>query len=93
VSHFISEDGLTLAVSDSGEKYMVDYTIESLEPLLDPKLFFRATRGCIVSINSIERVSRYFNSRLKVTLKGHDGFSLILSKVHVPDFLKWIDDK
>lgn len=93
VSHFISEDGLTLAVSDSGEKYMVDYTIESLEPLLDPKLFFRATRGCIVSINSIERVSRHFNSRLKVTLKGHDGFSLILSRVRVPDFLKWIDDK
>ena len=26
-SHFISEDGLTLAVSDSGEKYMVGYKI------------------------------------------------------------------
>lgn len=93
VSHFMSEDGLTLAVSDSGEKYLVDYTIESLEPLLDPKLFFRATRGCIVSINSIDKVSKYFNSRLKVTLKGHDDFSLVLSRARVPDFLKWIDDK
>ena len=93
VSHFVSEGGLTFVVSDSGEKYIVDYTIESLEPLLDPKLFFRATRGCIVSINSIEKVSKHFNSRLKVTLRGHEDFSLVLSRARVPDFLKWIDDK
>ncbi len=93
ISYFISEDGLTLAVSDSGERLAVDYTIESLTPLLDPKSFFRVTRGCIVSIDSVEKVSRYFNSRLKITLKGRGEVSLILSRVRVPDFLSWLDDR
>lgn len=91
VSRFISEDGLTFAISDSGQRHTVDYTIEALEPLLDPKLFFRVTRGCIVSANSIEEACRYFNGRLKIILK--DGSSLVLSRARVPDFLKWIDDK
>ena len=71
----------------------MDYTISTLEYLLDPKIFFRATRGCIVSINSIDKISMYFNSRLKVKLKGRNDVSLILSRVRVPDFLNWIDDK
>lgn len=93
VSHFISDGGVTMAVSDSGEKFQVDYTIESLEAVLDPKTFFRATRGCIVSINSIDKVSRYFNSRLKLFLKGQRDSGLVLSRARVPEFLKWMDDR
>lgn len=93
VAYFIADDGLTFAVTHGDKKHLVDYTISSLETLLDPRAFFRVTRGCIVSINSIEKVSMYFNSRLKVTLKGRRDVSLILSRVRVPDFLNWIDDK
>ena len=46
-----------------------------------------------MSINSIDKISMYFNSRLKVKLKGRNDVSLILSRVRVPDFLNWIDDK
>lgn len=91
VSHFISEDGLTFAVSGSGTRHLVDYTIESIGPLLDPKRFFRVTRGCVASIDSIEEVSKYFGSRLKVTLKGHRDLELLVSRVRVPEFLKWLD--
>ena len=93
VSYFIAGDGLTFVVTNDGKKHVVDYTISTLEYLLDPKIFFRATRGCIVSINSIDKISMYFNSRLKVKLKGRNDVSLILSRVRVPDFLNWIDDK
>lgn len=93
VSYFVAEEGLTFAVANDGKEYVVNYTISALEPLLDPKLFFRVTRGCIVSINSIEKVSMYFNSRLKVSLKGRNNVSFIISRVRASDFLNWIDDK
>lgn len=93
VSYFIAEDGLTFAVTGDDRRHIVDYTISTLESQLDPKHFFRATRGCIVSIDSIAKIATYFNSRLKVTLKGRNGVSLVLSRVRVPDFLNWIDDK
>lgn len=93
VAYFISEDGFTYAVTNNETKHIVDYTISSLETQLDPKRFFRLSRGCIVSIDSIEKITAYFNSRLKVTLKGRKNISIILSRVRVPDFLNWIDDK
>lgn len=93
VSYFISETGFTYAVTDDEKEHIVDYTIGSLEAQLDPRRFFRVSRGCIVSIDSIEKITAYFNSRLKVTLKGRKNVSLILSRVRVPDFLNWIDDK
>lgn len=91
IAYFISEDGITFAVSNSGEKRIVDYTIESLEPLLDPKSFFRITRGCLASIGSIEKASRYFSGRLEIVLK--DSTRLVLSRARVQDFLRWMDDK
>lgn len=93
VAYFISEDGFTYAVTNNEKKHIVDYTISSLETQLDPKRFFKLSRGCIVSIDSIEKITAYFNSRLKVTLKGRKNISIILSWVRVPDFLNWIDDK
>lgn len=93
VAYFISEDGFTYAVTNNEKKHIVDYTISSLETQLDPKRFFKLSRGCIVSIDSIEKITAYFNSRLKVTLKGSKNISIILSRVRVPDFLNWIDDK
>ena len=93
VAYFISEDGFTYAVTNNEKKHIVDYTISSLETQLDPKRFFRLSRGCIVSIDSIEKITAYFNSRLKVTLKGRKNISIILSRGRVPDFLNWIDDK
>lgn len=93
VSYFIFEDGFTYAVTYDEKEHIVDYTIGSLEAQLDPRRFFRVSRGCIVSIDSIEKITAYFNSRLKVTLKGRKNVSQILSRVRVPDFLNWIDDK
>lgn len=92
ISYFISDDGFTFAVTNNEKRYIVDYTISSLETQLNPKRFFKVSRGCIVSIDSIEKITTYFNSRLKITLKGRNNVSLIISRVRVQDFLNWIDD-
>lgn len=92
ISYFISDDGFTFAVTNNEKRYIVDYTISSLETQLNPKRFLKVSRGCIVSIDSIEKITTYFNSRLKITLKGRNNVSLIISRVRVQDFLNWIDD-
>ena len=91
VAYFYAEERVTLVVPKQGRKQIIDYTIESLEPMLDPKQFFRLTRGCIASIGSIAGVSKYFNSRLKVSVKPEYEGELLVSRVRVPEFLKWLD--
>lgn len=93
VAYFYAEDRVTFVVPKEGRAKIVDYTIEALEPLLDPKRFFRLTRGCIASIDSIAGVSKYFNSRLKITLKPHYEGELLVSRVRVVEFVKWLDDE
>lgn len=91
IAYFYAEERVTFAVPKQGKPRIVDYTIESLEQQLDPKLFFRLTRGCIASIDSIQEVSKYFNSRLKIKLTpGYTG-ELLISRVRVEDFLKWLN--
>lgn len=92
VAYFYAEDRVTFMVTREGRRYLVDYTIEMLETLLDPKLFFRLTRGCIASINSIQSAVKYFNSRLKVTLHPQHKEEILISRVRVGDFLRWLDD-
>lgn len=91
IAYFFAEDKLTYVVSKDGKKHIIDHSIESLEQQLDPKSFFRITRGCIASIDSIEKVSRYFNSRLKLSLKPEYNSELIVSRIRVPRFMKWLD--
>lgn len=91
VAYFYAEERLTFVMPKEGRAKIVDYTLETLEPLLDPKRFFRLTRGCIASIDSIVGVSKYFNSRLKITLKPHYEGELLVSRVRVAEFVKWLD--
>lgn len=91
VAYFYAEERVTFVVPKQGRKQIVDYTIEALEPMLDPKQFFRLTRGCVASIGSIAGVAKYFNSRLKISVKPEYEGELLVSRVRVAEFLKWLD--
>lgn len=91
VAYFYAEEGVTFVATMQNRRHIVDYTLEALEPMLDPCAFFRVTRGCIASIGAIDCVSKYFNSRLKVKLKPVLEGELLISRVRVPAFLKWLD--
>lgn len=89
--YFISEDGLVLLVSKEGRRYPVDFTIDQLQDMLDPDLFFRINRKVLVNINAIQKVSTYFNSRLKISLNGLDDDAAVVSRERVNDFKSWLD--
>jgi len=91
IAYFYSEDRVTFAVTKENRRHIVDYTLETLEPKLNPIRFFRLTRSCIASIEAVKSVSKYFNSRLKITIKPDFAGELLVSRIKVPVFLKWLD--
>ena len=90
VHHFETQDSLTFLVNQKGNKYPVDYTLEQLENILEPKNFFRINRKVIVNILSIEKIDAYFNSRLAIISKYLEGDSRIVSRERVNDFKQWL---
>lgn len=76
----------------SGNKYILDYvTLEEIEDLLDPAVFYRANRQSIVHIDAIQSVKPHENQKLTVTLKPPLKMEQDISREKAPAFKKWFD--
>ena len=92
VAYFYAEDDVVFAMLRNKTRAIVDYTLNQLEGELDPKLYHRLTRGCISRITAIKKVSKYFNSRLLVELDPPTEDKVLVSRVNVPEVLKWLGE-
>jgi len=93
IAYFLSESKSSYIVLSNNKKYLYDESLDTIEEELDPSMFFKLSRGCITSVNAIFNISKYFNSRLKVTLKPKTNDSIIVSRARSQNFLKWIEGK
>ncbi len=91
IRYFYAEGRDVFLRDDKGRKYLIEYTLESLEELLDPKLFLRMNRSYIVYINAIEDVVVYANRRLKLTLDPKTENELVVSREKVTRFKQWFE--
>jgi DNA-binding LytR/AlgR family response regulator len=94
VAYFFSLEKTTLLQSTDGRKYVVDYTMEQLEGLLDPGQFFRLNRAYLARQAAIHDIIHYSNSRLQTILKPAPPESegpVLVSREKVSVFKSWLD--
>lgn len=91
VAYFYSENKSNYIVTFDKKEYLSDMSLEALEEQVNPNSFFKLSRSCIASINSIDSISRHFNSRLKVRLKPAFKEDILISRVRVTAFLEWLE--
>lgn len=85
-------DNLNYLYTFAGDKFILDYTtLEDVEELLDPKLFYRANRQSIIHINAIQSVKPHENQKLSVFLKAPLKMEVDISREKAPAFKKWFD--
>jgi DNA-binding LytR/AlgR family response regulator len=90
IAYFFSEDGIAFVQCADGKKHIIEYTLDQLEGMLDPKLFFRINRQAIVNPEAVRRISTWFNSRLKLELQPVHDTNNVVSRERVQDFKRWI---
>jgi DNA-binding LytR/AlgR family response regulator len=92
ISHFHICERNAFLNDSQGKDYGIDYSLDQLQGILDPRKFFRINRDCIINIEAISLMYSYSSSRLQVTLKnGKNNETYIVSREKVADFKKWID--
>ncbi len=94
VAYFFSLEKTTLLQSTDGRKYVVDYSMEQLENLLDPTRFFRLNRAYLAQQSAIHDIIHYTNSRLQTILKPAPPESegpILVSREKVSVFKNWLD--
>jgi DNA-binding LytR/AlgR family response regulator len=91
IRFFYSQEKTTFAVTDDSRQYILDFTLEELEDMLDPADFFRINRKYFVRGNAIQDIINYSNSRLRLVLKGSADNEVIVARERVQEFKSWLD--
>jgi DNA-binding LytR/AlgR family response regulator len=90
-AYFYSEDKVSFLITNEGKKYIVNYTLEQIEKMMNPNDFFRLNRKYLANIKAIESIDKYFNSRLIIGLKPQATDEVIISRTKVTEFLNWLE--
>lgn len=88
---FYSENKGTYIFTSDNRDYLIDSSLEHLDPMLDPTKFFRVSRKFYININAIKDIISYSNSRLKIILNSFSDHEIIVSREKVRDFKNWIN--
>lgn len=88
---FYSSEKATYILNIENRNYLLDYSLDKLEALVDPKIFFRVNRKFIININAVKDITAYSNSRLKINIKDFNDEEIIVSREKVGAFKKWLE--
>jgi len=90
IAYFYSDGRLNFFKTNDNKKFVVDYTMDELEGMLNPDRYFRISRSFYVSIACIDQIHDYFGNRLLLHLKPAVDKETIVSREKVSDFKKWM---
>ncbi|PJJ61222.1 LytR/AlgR family response regulator transcription factor [Hymenobacter chitinivorans] len=91
VAWFQSRHEVTTLVATDGRRFVIDYTLEQLESLLDPSQFFRLNRQYIAHLQAVQRLHPYFNGKLKLDLAPAPSEEVLVSKEKASPFKNWLE--
>ncbi|HMO61471.1 MAG TPA: LytTR family DNA-binding domain-containing protein [Ferruginibacter sp.] len=90
IAYYFSDGRLNFFKTFDNRKFVVDYTMDELEDMLDPDKYYRISRSFYVSINSIDKIDDYFGNRLILSLKPAVDKEALVSREKVTEFKKWM---
>jgi len=91
IAYFNTENELVFLHTHEGKKYVVDYTLEQLEQMLDPARFFRINRQYVLHMNAIEQIHAYFSNRFKLMVQPRAQEDVVVSKGKAKAFRLWLE--
>ena len=93
IAYFYSEAKSTFIVTRDGKTFVLDDSLDAIETGLDPKAFFRISRGAIIAENVIDSASKLLGGRLRLTLAPGipAATDLTVSRARVDAFLEWLE--
>lgn len=90
IGYFRSSEGLTQAFCNNGKKYFVDNSLDDLERLLDPRLFFRVSRSMMIHVRSVVKIFPHLNGRLKLEVSPKLPEDVLVSRDRAGEFKVWL---
>src|SRR6476660_8922278 len=90
IAYFFSDGRLNFFKTLDNRKFVVDYTMDELNEMLDPEKYFRISRSFYISVDSVGQIHDYFGNRLLLHLKPETDKEAIVSREKVTEFKNWL---
>ena len=91
IAYFTAREKSVFLVASTGTMYAVDFSLDKLETVLDPDIFFRVNRKFIASLDSIRTMHLYSKSRFKIDLLPVPDQDVIVSSEKSAQFKEWLN--
>ena len=91
IAFVYSEEKNNYLVTSDGHKYVIDSSLDVIYEDLNPKDFFRISRGCIMSLKAIRSIVKQAGGRLRIVSEPESPFEMTVSRSRVDDFLAWLE--
>ncbi|MEN0005480.1 MAG: LytTR family DNA-binding domain-containing protein [Bacteroidota bacterium] len=92
IAYFEGEDRYVFLRTKDGNRYIIDYKLSDLLPLLNPKDWHRLNRSFIASIDSIHKIITLSKSRIKVELRPAADREIFISAAKTREFKGWLNE-
>jgi DNA-binding LytR/AlgR family response regulator len=91
IAYFTSEDKVVVLITQDQHRYLIDFSLDKLEMLLNPRYFFRLNRQFIAQLPAIKNIHHHFNGKLKVELQPSQNKEILVSRDRAMAFKEWLD--
>ena len=91
IAYIYSEDKNNYLLTFDGQHYVIDSSLDVIYEDLNPRDFFRISRGCIMSLKAIRSIVKQPGGRLRIVSEPEPPFEMTVSRSRVDDFLAWLE--
>ena len=92
IAFVYSEEKNNYLTTFDGERYIIDSSLDVISDELNPNLFFRISRSCIVNTKAIQSIIKQAGGRLLIKSNPPASFEMTVSRSRVDDFLEWLEN-
>lgn len=75
-----------------GSNYIINYSLLSLNDILNPNRFFQVSRKCIINKQKLESCNRIKVNRFKIEMENFNEFEIFVSRERIKAFKDWLDN-
>ncbi len=90
IAYFYLEEKMVFLVTKEGLTLPVDYSLDKLTQLLNPRQFFRISRQFLVSLPAIQTIHAFSAGKLKLDLMPKSRQEVFVSGDRMTEFKEWL---
>lgn len=90
IAYFFSRDKISFICDRDGKSYPIDFSLDKIEEMVDPKVFFRINRQILSAHDSIVDIQMGAKAKVQLTLSPSTSIEASVSSERSSLFKKWL---